>query len=159
MQTRFDVIAVGHAIVDVLAHVDDAFLTTHGIAKDAMTLIDAFRAETLERAMTKRVEASGGSAANTTVGVASLGGKAAFIGKVRDDSLGETFRTEIRKSGVTFESASAHSGLATASSHILVTPDGHRSMNTFLGCASALDASDMDAGLIGDAKIIYVEGY
>ena len=159
MSARFDVVAVGHAIVDVLAHVDDAFLTSHGIAKDAMTLIDAFRAETLERAMTKRVEASGGSAANTTVGVASFGGKAAFIGKVRDDRLGETFRTEIRKAGVTFENASANSGLATASSHILVTPDGHRSMNTFLGCASALSAGDLDAKLIGDANALYVEGY
>lgn len=159
MSARFDVIAVGHAIVDVLAHVDDAFLTTHGIAKDAMTLIDEFRAETLERAMTKRVEASGGSAANTAVGVASFGGKAAFIGKVRDDRLGETFRTEIRKAGVTYETGSAQSGLATASSHILVTPDGHRSMNTFLGCASALGTSDMDAKLIGDAQVIYVEGY
>jgi sugar/nucleoside kinase (ribokinase family) len=159
MSARFDVIAVGHAIVDVLAHVDDAFLTSHSIAKGAMTLIDAFRAETLERAMRKRVEASGGSAANTAVGVASFGGKAAFIGKVRDDHLGESFRTEIRKADVTFESASAHSGLATASSHILVTPDGQRSMNTFLGCASALDAGDMDAKLIGAAKILYVEGY
>ena len=159
MSTRFDVIAVGHAIVDVLAHVDDAFLTSHGIAKGAMTLIDAFRAETLERAMSKRVEASGGSAANTAVGVASLGGHAAFIGKVRNDHLGEAFATEIRKADVTFESAPATSGLATASSHILVTPDGQRSMNTFLGCASALDATDMDAKLIGAAKILYVEGY
>jgi len=148
MSTRFDVVAVGHAIVDVLAQIDDAFLTTHGIAKGSMTLIDAFRAETLEHAMSKRVEASGGSAANTAVGVASFGGKAAFIGKVRSDRLGEVFRTDIRKADVTFENAPAQSGLATASSHILVTPDGQRSMNTFLGCASALDASDMDAKIL-----------
>jgi sugar/nucleoside kinase (ribokinase family) len=159
MSTRFDVVAVGHAIVDVLAHVDDRFLVDHGIAKGAMTLIDEFRADSLERTMSKRVEASGGSAANTTVGVASFGGKAAFIGKVRDDRLGEVFRTEIRRADVTFENASAKSGLATASSHILVTPDGQRSMNTFLGCASALDAGDMDAKIIGDAKVLYVEGY
>src|SRR6185436_9589156 len=144
MSTRFDVAAIGHAIVDVLAHVDDAFLTSHGIAKGAMTLIDAYRADTLEHAMSKRVEASGGSAANTAVGVASFGGKAAFIGKVRDDRLGEVFRKDIRKADVAFENESAHAGLATASSHILVTPDGQRSMNTFLGCASALDAADMD---------------
>src|SRR5262249_1189011 len=101
----------------------------------------------------------GGSAANTTVGVASFGGKAAFIGKVRDDRLGEVFRTEIRKADVAFDNTPAKSGLATASSHILVTPDGHRSINPFLGCAPALDASDMDAKLIGAAKILYVEGY
>jgi len=105
MQARFDVIAVGHAIVDVLAHVSDAFLTQHGIAKGAMTLIDAFRAETLEHAMSKAIEASGGSAANTAVGVASFGGSAAFIGKVRDDRLGGVFAEEIRKAGVAFEGA------------------------------------------------------
>lgn len=159
MSARFDVVAIGHAIVDVLAHVNDAFLVDHGIAKGAMTLIDAYRAEALEHAMSKRIEASGGSAANTTVGVASFGGKAAFIGKVRDDRLGEVFRTDIRRADVAFDNAPAKSGLATASSHILVTPDGQRSMNTFLGCASALDASDMDAKIIGDAKILYVEGY
>src|SRR3982751_6108145 len=102
MQTRFDVVAVGHAIVDVLAHVDDAFLTSHGIAKGAMTLIDAFRAQTLEETMGGAIEASGGSAANTAVGVASLGSNAAFIGKVREDRLGEVFADEIRKVGVTF---------------------------------------------------------
>jgi len=159
MQTRFDVVAIGHAIVDVLAHVDEAFLTAHGIAKGAMTLIDAFRAETLGRAMSKALEASGGSAANTAVGVASFGGRAAFIGKVRDDRLGGVFAGEIRKSAVTFESLPAKSGLATASSHILVTPDGQRSMNTFLGCASALDVQDMDEKTVAAAKILYVEGY
>ena len=159
MQSRFDVVAVGHAIVDVLAQVDDAFLTDHGIAKGGMTLIDAFRAETLERAMRKPLEASGGSAANTAVGVASLGGHAAFIGKVRDDRLGEVFAGDIRKAAVAFDSSPAKSGLATASCHILVTPDGQRSMNTFLGCAAALDAGDMDAKTIEASKILYVEGY
>jgi sugar/nucleoside kinase (ribokinase family) len=159
MQTRFDVVAVGHAIVDVLAHVDDAFLTSHGIAKGAMTLIDAFRAQSLEETMGGAIEASGGSAANTAVGVASLGGHSAFIGKVREDRLGEVFADDIRKVGVGFESTRATSGLATASSHILVTPDGQRSMNTFLGCAAALDAADMNAELIGASKILYVEGY
>src|SRR5260221_8892363 len=129
MQTRFEVVAIGHAIVDVLAHVDEAFLTTHGIAKGAMTLIDSFRAESLERAMSSAIEASGGSGANTAVGVASFGGTAAFIGKVRDDCFGGVFAGEIRKSGVAFQSAAATRGLATASSHILVTPDGPRSMN------------------------------
>ena len=159
MQARFDVIAVGHAIVDVLAHVSDAFLTQHGIAKGAMTLIDAFRAETLEHAMNKAIEASGGSAANTAVGVASFGGSAAFIGKVRDDRLGGVFAEEIRKAGVAFEGARAKGDVATASSHILVTPDGQRSMNTFLGCASQLEVGDMDAKAIAASKILYVEGY
>ena len=159
MQTRFDVAAIGHAIVDVLAHVDDRFLTEHGIAKGSMTLIDAFRAAALEKTMKGAIEASGGSAANTAVGVASLGGSAAFVGKVRDDRLGTVFAEEIRKAGVVFESAPAKTGLATASSHILVTPDGQRSMNTFLGCASALDAGDMDAKTVAAAKILYVEGY
>src|ERR1700682_111999 len=120
METRSDVVAIGHAIVDVLAHVDDAFLTAHGIAKGAMTLIDSFRAESLEHAMSNALEASGGSAANTAVGVASLGGGAAFSGKVRDDLWGVVFAGEIRKPGVAFQSAPATSGLATASSHILV---------------------------------------
>lgn len=156
---RFDLVALGHAIVDILAHVDDAFLTTHGIAKGTMTLVDAFRADMLGRTMTNAVEASGGSAANTTVGVASLGGAAAFIGKVREDRLGTVFASDIRKSGVHFDTVFSKGDTATASSHILVSPDGHRSMNTFLGCAAELAASDMDAKTIGAGQFLYIEGY
>jgi sugar/nucleoside kinase (ribokinase family) len=158
-EAKFDVIGVGHAVVDILATTTDAFLTEHGIAKGSMTLVDGFRAETLGRAMKSAVEASGGSAANTMVGVASFGGKAAFIGKVNDDRLGQVFAEEIHKSGVHFDGTPATGGAATASSHILITPDGQRSMNTFLGCASLLSETDMGAEKISAARILYVEGY
>lgn len=158
-EANYDVVAVGHAVVDILASTTDAFLTEHGIAKGSMTLIDAFRAETLGRTMKNTVEASGGSAANTMVGLASFGGKAAFIGKVNDDRLGQVFAEEIQKAGVHFDSKHATGGAATGSSHILITPDGQRSMNTFLGCASVLSEADMGAEKISAAKILYVEGY
>ncbi|MBP6011749.1 MAG: adenosine kinase [Alphaproteobacteria bacterium] len=155
----FDVLGIGHAIVDVLASTSDAFLTEHGIGKGTMTLVDAFRAETLGRTMKNTVEASGGSCANTMVGIASFGGSAAFIGKVDDDRLGQVFAEDIHKSGVHFDSTRSKGGAATASSHIVVTPDGQRSMNTFLGCASAITEADMTAQKIGAAKVLYVEGY
>ena len=158
-QAKFDVLAVGNAIVDVLAPTTDAFLNEHGIAKGAMTLVDGFRAEMLGRSMQGAVEASGGSAANTAVGIASLGGKAAFIGKVNDDRLGQVFVEDIRKVGVHFEPSPATGKVATASSHILVTPDGQRSMNTFLGCASDLSDADMVARDIAAARILFIEGY
>ena len=158
-EATFDVLGIGHAIVDVLANTTDAFLSEHGIGKGTMTLVDAFRAETLGRTMKSAIEASGGSAANTMVGIASFGGKAAFIGKVDDDRLGQVFAEDIHKAGVHFDSTRAKGGAATASSHILVTPDGQRSMNTFLGCASAISDADMTAEKIGAAKILYIEGY
>jgi sugar/nucleoside kinase (ribokinase family) len=156
---KFDVLGIGHAIVDILGTTTDAFLAEHGIAKNSMTLIDGFRAEKLGHAMKNAVEASGGSAANTMVGVASFGGHAAFVGKVNDDRLGRVFAEEIAKVGTHFDSAPATGNVATASSHILITPDGHRSMNTFLGCASQLTEADVPAAKIAAAKIIYVEGY
>jgi sugar/nucleoside kinase (ribokinase family) len=156
---KYDVLGIGHAIVDVLAQTTDAFLTEHGIAKGTMTLVDGFRAETLGRTMKNPVEASGGSCANTMVGIASLGGKAAFIGKVNDDRLGQAFGEDIHKAGVGFDTAPAKGNVATASSHILITPDGQRSMNTYLGCAAALTAADMTAAKIAAAKVLYVEGY
>ncbi|MEQ1756432.1 MAG: adenosine kinase [Micropepsaceae bacterium] len=158
-QAKFDVLGIGNAIVDVLATTSDAFLNEHGIAKGAMTLVDGFRAELLGRTMQGSVEASGGSAANTMVGIASLGGQAAFIGKVNDDRLGQVFAEDIRKSGVAFEATPVKGKAATASSHILVTPDGQRSMNTFLGCASDLTDADMVAQKIGASKIVFIEGY
>ena len=158
-QAKFDVIGVGNAIVDILAQTTDAFLNEHGIAKGSMTLVDGFRADLLGRSMSGSVEASGGSAANTMVGIASLGGQAAFIGKVNDDRLGQVFAEDIRKSGVSFDATPVKGKTATASSHILVTPDGQRSMNTFLGCASDLGDSDMMAQKIGASKVLFIEGY
>ncbi len=156
---KYDVLGIGNAIVDVLAQTTDAFLTEHGIAKGAMTLIDGFRAESLGKAMKDPVEASGGSAANTMVGIASFGGKAAFIGKVNDDRLGQVFNEDIHNAGVTFECAPSKGKIATASSHILITPDGQRSMNTYLGCAAALTEADMSAQKIAAARVLYIEGY
>jgi sugar/nucleoside kinase (ribokinase family) len=141
---KFDVLGIGNAIVDVLAHTTDAFLTEHGIAKGSMK---------------NPIEASGGSAANTMVGIASFGGKAAFIGKVNDDRLGQVFSEDIHKSGVAFDSAPLKGKVATASCHILITPDGQRSMNTFLGCAAAITEADMSAQSIADARVLYIEGY
>jgi sugar/nucleoside kinase (ribokinase family) len=158
-EAKFDVIGIGHAIVDILATTTDAFLNEHAIAKGTMTLVDGFRAETLGRAMKNAVEASGGSAANTLAGIASFGGSTAFIGKVNGDRLGKVFAEEIHKAGVHFDTKPATGSTATGSSHILITPDGHRSMNTFLGCASELSAADMPAEKISAAKILYVEGY
>jgi len=155
----FDVLGVGHAIVDILASTTDAFLTEHGIAKNAMTLVDGYRADMLGKSMKNAIEASGGSAANTMVGVASFGGAAAFVGKVNDDRLGQVFMSDIRKAGVGFDCEPTHGKIATASSHILITPDGHRSMNTFLGCASALEDADANPARVASAKILYVEGY
>jgi len=158
-EAKYDVLGIGHAIVDILANTSDAFLNEHGIAKGGMTLIDAYRAEMLGRAMRDTTEASGGSAANTMVGIASLGGTAAFIGKVNDDRLGQVFASDIHKAGVHFDSAPAAGTVATASSHILISSDGQRSMNTYLGCAPALTEADVSADKVGIAKIVYVEGY
>ncbi|MCE9524137.1 MAG: adenosine kinase [Alphaproteobacteria bacterium] len=158
-EESFDVVGIGHAIVDVLANTTDAFLTEHGIAKGSMTLVDAFRAETLGRTMKSSIEASGGSAANTLVGIASFGGRAAFIGKVNDDRLGQVFAEDIRKSGVHFDVKPFTGTTATASCHILVTPDGQRSMSTFLGCAPEISAADMAVENVSAGKILYVEGY
>jgi sugar/nucleoside kinase (ribokinase family) len=126
----FDVVGIGNAIVDILSHADDAFLTANGLAKGAMTLIDADRASTLYRAMGSAVESSGGSAANTIAGVASLGGRGAFIGKVNNDQFGGVFRHDIRASGVTFETVSSEEGPPTARCLIFVTNDAQRTMQT-----------------------------
>jgi sugar/nucleoside kinase (ribokinase family) len=147
---KYDVLGIGHAIVDVLAQTTDAFLTEHGIAKGTMTLVDGFRAETLGHAMKSPIEASGGSAANTMVGIASF---------VNDDRLGQAFGEDIHKAGVAFDSVPAKGNVATASCHILITSDGQRSMNTYLGCAAALTDADMAAEKVAAAKVLYVEGY
>src|ERR1700757_4286425 len=148
-----DVVGIGNAIVDVIAHADDAFLKAHGLAKGAMTLIDAARADALYAVMAPGVEISGGSAGNTMAGIASLGGAGAYIGKVRNDQLGQVFSHDITAAGVRFTTAPATSGPATARCLILVTPDAQRTMNTFLGACVHLGPEDIDAELIEAAQV------
>ena len=154
-----DVVAVGSAIVDVLAETEDQVLGRLGLVKGTMALVDSASADRLYRAMGPAVEASGGSAANTVAGVASLGGSAAFIGRVRDDQLGAVFAHDLRAAGVRFTTPAATSGPATARCLIFVTPDGERTMNTHLGAAACLEPEDIDAGLIADSRLVYLEGY
>ncbi|MGH9246125.1 MAG: adenosine kinase [Acidimicrobiales bacterium] len=155
----YDVVAVGNALVDVLAHANDEFLAAQQLHKGAMRLIDAEEAERLYAAMGPGVEASGGSVANTAVGVASFGGRAAYIGKVRDDQLGRIFQHDIRAIGVDFEVPLAPHGPPTGRCLIVVTPDAERTMNTFLGIAAILAPDDIDTEVIAQAQITYCEGY
>ena len=156
---EFDVLAIGNALVDVLAHADEPFLDGHGMVKGSMTLIDTVQAEALYGAMGPGVEVSGGSAANTTVGIASFGGRAAFIGRVRDDQLGQVFAHDIRAAGVHFAAVPAEHGPPSGRCLILVTPDAQRTMGTFLGASSMLTPDDVDADLVASAAITYLEGY
>jgi len=156
---RFDVVGIGNAIVDVLSHADDAFLDRHRLAKGAMTLIDNARARALYRDMGPGVEMSGGSAANTIAGLASFGAACAFVGKVRDDQLGEVFAHDIRSLGVHFATPPASDGPGTARCLILVTPDAQRTMGTFLGACVELGPEDVTQELIGAARVTYLEGY
>ena len=158
-EARFDVVGIGNAIVDVLAHADDAFLESHGLAKGAMTLVDAEDSDALYGDMGPGIECSGGSAANTIAGLASLGGRPAFIGKVRDDQLGAVFRHDIRALGVAFDTPAAADGLPTARCLILVTPDAQRTMQTFLGASVRLGPDDIDIELIAASRLTYLEGY
>jgi sugar/nucleoside kinase (ribokinase family) len=155
----FEVLGIGNAIVDVLSRADDAFLNQQGLVKGSMTLIDEARAETLYAAMGPGVEVSGGSCGNTMAGIASFGGKGAYIGKVRDDQLGAVFGHDLRATGVSFDTASATSGPATARCLILVTPDAQRTMNTYLGACTGLGPDDIDVKRVGAARVTYVEGY
>jgi len=157
--TRYDVLGIGNAIVDVLARAEEDFLLEQGMRKGGMALIDAGRAEAIYQAMGPAVEVSGGSAANTIVGVASLGARAAFIGKVKDDELGRTFAHDIRAAGVTFATTPAADGAPTGRCYVLVTPDGERTMNTFLGAAQDLHPADIDADTVAASAITYLEGY
>ena len=156
---RYDVVGIGNAIVDVIAHVGDDFIATNGMAKGAMTLIDADRATELYAAMPPAIETSGGSAANTIAGVAGFGGRVAYVGKVRRDQLGEVFRHDIRAVGVDYDLPLADDGLPTARCLILVTPDAERTMNTFLGISSLLEPADVDEALVAAAQVVYCEGY
>jgi sugar/nucleoside kinase (ribokinase family) len=157
--TRFDVLGIGNAIVDVIARTDDDFLVRQDMRKGTMQLIDEPRAASIYDAMGPAVEVSGGSAANTIVGVASLGGRAAFVGKVKDDELGRVFAHDIRAAGVAFATPPASAGPSTARCYVLVTPDGERTMNTFLGAAQDLHPNDIDPDAVAAAQIVYLEGY
>jgi sugar/nucleoside kinase (ribokinase family) len=155
----FDVAGIGNAIVDVISHADESFLAGEGFAKGAMTLIDAARAEALYAKMGPGIESSGGSAGNTMAGIAALGGKGAYIGKVRDDTLGGVFRHDLTSIGVNFATPPATSGPGTARCLILVTPDGQRTMGTYLGACVDLGPEDIDPAVIEAARITYLEGY
>ena len=154
-----DVVGIGNAMVDVLARADAAFLETHGLAKGAMTLVDAAQSDALYDAMGPGVEISGGSAGNTMAGIAALGGKGAFIGKVRDDQLGGVFGHDIRAAGVQFDTPPAADGAPTARCLVIVTPDAQRTMCTYLGACVELGPDDVDEALIAAAEITYLEGY
>src|SRR6478736_7882823 len=156
---RLDVLCIGNAIVDVIANASDDFLSAEGLVKGSMRLIDAEEAERLYGHMGPAHQVSGGSAGNTAAGVAALGGRAGFIGQVAPDQLGEFYRHNLTSTGVEFTTAASDVGAPTARSMILVTPDGHRTMNTFLGAAQNLPASALDEAQIRDSAILYLEGY
>jgi sugar/nucleoside kinase (ribokinase family) len=157
--TKYDVTGIGNAIVDVLAHATDAFVQDKGLTKGAMTLVDADQAEHLYEAMGPGTEISGGSAGNTMAGIASLGGRGAYVGKVKNDQLGEVFRHDIRAAGLTFDTAAADDGPPTARCLILVTPDAQRTMCTFLGACTELGPDDVHEDLVKASQVTYMEGY
>lgn len=154
-----DVVGIGNALVDVITHDDDAFLDAQSLVKGAMTLIDADRAHQLYSVMGSGVEMSGGSAANTMTGIASFGGRVAYIGKVADDQLGDVFGHDLRAVGVTFENAPSLFGVSTGRCLIVVTPDAQRTMNTYLGVSSLLSPDDVDEALVPRGRVVYLEGY
>jgi sugar/nucleoside kinase (ribokinase family) len=154
-----DVVGIGNALVDVLSHEDDAFIDAHGLVKGAMTLIETERVEDLYSAMGPGIEASGGSAANTISGIASFGGKAAYLGRVFDDQLGTVFAHDLRSLGVVFRSAPATDGPPTGRCLIVVTPDAQRTMNTYLGSSEFFGPEHVDVELIQAAQVTYLEGY
>jgi len=158
-EATYDVTAIGNAIVDVLAQAEDSFLDEQKLAKGAMSLIDSDQATALYGLMGPGVEASGGSAGNTAAGIAGLGGKVAYIGKVADDQLGEVFGHDIRAIGVTFNTPPLKDSLPTARCLIFVTPDAQRTMQTFLGACTQLGPSDIDIQLVQDSKVVFIEGY
>ena len=158
-EPELDVIGIGNALVDVLSHADEDQVTRHGLVKGTMHLVDEARARTLYETMGPGVEMSGGSAANTVVGVASFGGRAHYVGKVRDDQLGEVFGHDLRATGVGYDTPRATSGPPTGRCLILVTPDAQRTMSTFLGASVSLGPADVDRRLIARGKILYLEGY
>jgi sugar/nucleoside kinase (ribokinase family) len=159
MTTQFDVLTIGNAIVDVLAQVDESFVASEKLVKGSMNLIEEPRAEELSSKMKNTIERSGGSAGNTAAGVASFGGRAAYIGKVSRDGLGDIYAKDMRGIGVAFASKPLIGGPATARSFIMVTPDGERTMNTYLGACVHLTTADIDPAVVTKARVTYMEGY
>ena len=159
MSGQLKILGIGNAIVDVIARTDDAFLAAQGMAKGAMILIDEAQAEAIYATMAAGREVSGGSGANSIAGIAALGVPTGFVGKVRDDQLGAVFSHDIRAAGAEFITPAATDGPATARCLILVTPDGQRTMNTFLGACQGLSPADIDPAQVARAEIIYLEGY
>ncbi|MEM0985090.1 MAG: adenosine kinase [Pseudomonadota bacterium] len=158
-EIQYDVVGLGNAIVDVIAAVDDGFLETWDIRKNGMSLIEEDRADALTDAGTDALETSGGSGANTIAGIASFGGKAGYIGKVAEDRLGAVFKRQMQEAGVPFPAPPLAGGPGTARSIIFVTPDGARSMNTYLGASVMFSAADVDADMVRESAILYLEGY
>jgi sugar/nucleoside kinase (ribokinase family) len=159
MSSRLDVVGIGNALVDVLSHESYEFLAAQDLTPGAMTLIDTERAEALYAAMGPAIEISGGSAANTLVGLTSLGGTAAFVGRVSDDQLGNVFGHDIRAAGVEFTTKAASGGAPSGRCLIVVTPDAQRTMNTFLGASAQLGPTDLDHALVARSQVLYLEGY
>jgi len=157
--TKFDILGIGNAIVDVVVRAEDSFLSRHDMHKGAMMLVDAATAEAIYAAMPPGEESSGGSAANTCAVAAALGARVAYFGKVADDQLGAVFRHDMQATGVHFPSSPLIGGAPTARCLILVTPDGQRTMNTFLGACVTLDEADVDASIVASAAVTYLEGY
>ena len=158
-EAKYDVLGIGNAIFDVLVKTDEKFLSRHGMTKGGMALIDEARAAAIYKDMGPATEMSGGSGANTIVGIAGFGARAAYVGKVKDDQIGRLYTHDIRAAGVAFDTSPASGGPATGCSYILVTDDGERTMNTYLGAAQELTADDIDADEVAGAKIVYLEGY
>jgi sugar/nucleoside kinase (ribokinase family) len=158
-EASLDVVGIGNALVDVISHETDEFIAAHGLAKSAMTLIDTERAEELYAAMGVAIEMSGGSAGNTVAGVASFGGRAAYLGRVFDDQLGTVFAHDMKAQGVHFANPPVSEGPPTGRSLIVVTPDAHRTMNTYLGASAFFCPGDVDAELIRSAQVTFLEGY
>lgn len=156
---KYDVLGIGNALFDVLVRTDEAFLAKHAMTKGSMSLIDEARAAAIYKDMGPATEVSGGSAANTIVGIGSLGARAAYVGKVKDDQIGKLYVHDIRSAGVAFNTPAAQDGPATGCSYILVTGDGERTMNTYLGAAQDLSPADIDPAEIAAAGIVYLEGY
>ena len=157
--STYDLVGIGNALVDVVAKTDDGFLDRHGLAKGSMTLIDTAQADALYAEMPAGIESSGGSCANTMAGLAALGGKGAYVGKVRDDQFGGVFRHDMRAIGCAFDTDAAPGGAATGRCLVLVTEDAQRTMCTFLGAACELTTADLDEALIQRAQVVYMEGY
>jgi sugar/nucleoside kinase (ribokinase family) len=158
-EPRFDVLGIGNAIVDVIARAEEDLLVRNALVKGSMRLVDTAEAERLYDQMSAAIETSGGCAGNTAAGVASFGGRAAFIGKVAEDQLGAIYRHDMKGTGVAFDTAPLREGAPTARSMILITPDGERTMNTYLGAAHELSPADIDRDTVAAAAITYLEGY